>query len=439
MKRFKEIKPLIATFILSGLLYIIFDSAKLFYCINIYIIIIITAPLIYHRILKTNWGRFKKSEIKQLIFITIFFSIIFLPLLQQLTGFISLSEIDKAFNEKRKLADFKLVDNSDLKGIPDKFTTYYNDNFGLRKFLITTNNYVKARYFKISSKSQAIIGNGEWMFYNSQGSLTDHQGKKHLKKAQLDKIKSTLIERKKYLTQKGIKYFVAVLPDKMSIYPNHLPSNYKLVDTTRLDQVLSSLKNTNIPIIDLRHALKKEANNKLLYQVNDSHWNNNGGFIGAKEIINMLRQEFKNIPTPYSIDNFKITEKDKKGGDISMLLGIKAFSDNSSFIYEPNEKVGTKKAMHNSLYNFYKQDYKATFIYEKQNKSLPKILIFNDSFVSYIHRFLGDYFSRSVFLWTHDFRKDIIQKEQPEIVLHIIVERSIEDLGKSAAYKNIPN
>jgi hypothetical protein len=93
--------------------------------------------------------------------------------------------------------------------------------------------------------------------------------------------------------------------------------------------------------------------------------------------------------------------------------------------------------MHKSSYNIYNEAYKATFIYQKEDKSLPKILIFNDSFVSYIHGFLGDYFSRSVFLWTHDFRKDIIQKEQPQIVLHIIVERSIEELGKSKAYKNV--
>ena len=438
MKYSKEIIILISTLLLAVLLFLILDSAKLFYCINISGILLIVTPLIYLQIKKNQWSNFKKTQIKSVVFSIAFFAIIFTPLVQQLTAFISMNKINNSFDEKRTLADFKSVEDASILEIPTIFTTYYNDNFGARKFFIATNNYIKTRYFKISSKPAAVIGNGDWMFYNAEGSLADHQGKKELNLTEIDRIKNSISERKSYLEKRGIKYYIAVLPDKMSIYGKELPSHYNLVDTTRLDQLLPHLRKTNIPILDLRSAIKAEANNRLLYQKNDSHWNQNGGFIASQEIIKMLQKDFANLPGPFSIENYQITEKDKKGGDISMLLGIRAFANNSSFEYKGDSRVGIKKNAHNSLYNLYNEDYKATFIYDKDDKSLPKILVFNDSFISYIHGFLGDYFSRSVFLWTHNFRKDIIQRENPQIVLHLIVERSIESLGNSKPYDDVP-
>ena len=65
----------------------------------------------------------------------------------------------------------------------------------------------------------------------------------------------------------------------------------------------------------------------------------------------------------------------------------------------------------------------------QHSSSLPRLLNFHDSFSSYTRNFLGTSFSKSSFVWTHDFRKDIIEKENPNVVLHTIVERSLSQLA----------
>lgn len=415
-------------------LYLLLDNSPLFYCVNIGLIVFVSFPLICWRILKLKLNELKKNQKGKLLFVFVIFAIIYSPLIDQLTGASKDSKFEFKMNEKRMLSKYESLEFDQIDSFPNMFTNFFNDHFGLRSMFISTNNYVKTVNFGISSKKKVILGDNDWLFFNASNSLQDHLGNVSLSDEQLNNISFNLLNRKAYLKARGIEYFVAFLPDKMGVYSSDLPAKYKTVDTTRIDQLIDFVADKGIKIIDVRSQfLKAASSGKQLYQKNDSHWNKNGGLIASQVIINNIKRKLDNIREPYSSEDYEITEKKKRGGDLSNLLGLYDFLSGKKFDYQLKDKSNPKKNLVEPKYAIYNMDYKRTFIHERDINT-PKLLVFNDSFISYIHGFLGDYFSRSVYVWSHDFRKDFIDIEKPDVVLHMFVERSIMELGKNKKY-----
>jgi hypothetical protein len=60
---------------------------------------------------------------------------------------------------------------------------------------------------------------------------------------------------------------------------------------------------------------------------------------------------------------------------------------------------------------------------EVAEPSLPKLVMFRDSFGSALVPFLAEHFRRSLFLWQHDFDPAIIAAERPDYVVWEITSR----------------
>jgi alginate O-acetyltransferase complex protein AlgJ len=57
--------------------------------------------------------------------------------------------------------------------------------------------------------------------------------------------------------------------------------------------------------------------------------------------------------------------------------------------------------------------------------SLPRAVIFRDSFVSPLVPFLSEHFSRAVYLWQNDFDAGVVETEHPDVVIQEIVGRHL--------------
>jgi hypothetical protein len=62
---------------------------------------------------------------------------------------------------------------------------------------------------------------------------------------------------------------------------------------------------------------------------------------------------------------------------------------------------------------------------EIPGSSLPRAVIFRDSFTSRLFPFLSEHFSRAVYLWQNDFDAQVIADEHPDIVIQEIVGRHL--------------
>jgi hypothetical protein len=62
---------------------------------------------------------------------------------------------------------------------------------------------------------------------------------------------------------------------------------------------------------------------------------------------------------------------------------------------------------------------------EIPNSTLPRAVIFRDSFTSRLVPFLSEHFSRAVYLWQNDFDAQVVDAEKPDIVIQEIVGRHL--------------
>lgn len=79
-----------------------------------------------------------------------------------------------------------------------------------------------------------------------------------------------------------------------------------------------------------------------------------------------------------------------------------------------------------------------TVIMEQADKSLPKALVFRDSTATLSIELLAQHFSRSVFVWHEgDVIGDLIDSEQPDVILHFVAERFLATYPRSTAINRI--
>jgi hypothetical protein len=62
---------------------------------------------------------------------------------------------------------------------------------------------------------------------------------------------------------------------------------------------------------------------------------------------------------------------------------------------------------------------------EVDDRSLPRAVIFRDSFVSRLVPFLSEHFSRAVYVWQNDFDANLVEQEHPDVVIQEIVGRHL--------------
>jgi alginate O-acetyltransferase complex protein AlgJ len=64
-------------------------------------------------------------------------------------------------------------------------------------------------------------------------------------------------------------------------------------------------------------------------------------------------------------------------------------------------------------------------VMEISGSSLPRAVIFRDSFASKLVPFLSEHFSRAVYLWQNDFLPAAIEREHADVVIQEIVGRHL--------------
>lgn len=67
-----------------------------------------------------------------------------------------------------------------------------------------------------------------------------------------------------------------------------------------------------------------------------------------------------------------------------------------------------------------------TLVYQQDDSSLPRAVVFRDSTCQFMTSWFAEHFSRSVFIWHRgDVIADVIEREQPDIVFQIMAERFV--------------
>lgn len=281
-----------------------------------------------------------------------------------------------------------------------------------------------------------------WFFYGDE--FPDFTGENLFSSAQLKRIASNLMAFNDWLESEGVKFYIAICPNKSTVYPEFVPSSIIPSETTRYSQLAEYLDFycPELNFIDLRESqMKAKETDYPTYYLLDTHWNNYGGFAAYTQIMETIQKDFPAVRIMKRSD-YKIDMYDSYMKDQPWYLGYYDFFEEMGPVFTPLKKTGTtlvridtghyggiflhaytqKNGFHdyNSYVKFSNEELKTA--------GAPSLFVIRDSFSIALINFLKDSFSESSYKWTTAFDKDAVLEESPDIVIYEIVERSLNEV-----------
>jgi hypothetical protein len=293
-----------------------------------------------------------------------------------------------------------------------------------------------------------------WTFFNgdeNDNTITDYTGQTTFTEAQLKKITTNFVNQAKWLADQDMKFYIVIPPNKNTIYPEYMPESITRTTTSRMDILINYIKeHTDLVVIDVREDLlkaKQDFPDEYLYYNFDTHWNNHGGFVAYKKIVETLKIDFPTIPvmqkSDYQIDYFPAYMKDmpwylgyydtfgaegpvytRKTKSTAILDTIDAATDPGGIFYFTNPLPD----------GYHDLSWYSKFVNSGASDA-PKLYMIRDSFSISMIPFFKESFSECSFRWTTDFDKDQVLENDPDIVIFEMVERKLGELLRKNVFR----
>lgn len=356
---------------------------------------------------------------------------------------------DVGLNEKRKLAPPpKMRINRKFAKSVDR---YVEDHFGGRGMLAKTALFYERRVSRKPVVKLVLFGENGWLYYGTPQILKKYTGAGRLTPEQLETIVQTIEEQYRFCTARGIRYLLAIAPDKNTVYPSHLPKWLRgKSGVTPIQQLKQAMRSRpQIAVLDLSREIINEKADKLLYRKTDTHWTQLGAFYGYRRIAAQLSQWYPAL-RPMALSHFKVKNGSRRGGDLAAMIGEENNVIENYPILARNGGWQAKRVPTDPYYlSTYplrgKRDNRLVIL-ESADHQLPKAVVFADSFIESLDSFLGEHFRRVVFhrhfLHTYPFDEGLILREKPDVVILQVAERSLDYVlskGNSPALKHAAN
>lgn len=354
------------------------------------------------------------------LLVAAFVGVISLPLAANLAG---RDGADRGA-ENRELASFPHVDGSwaSVAAFGPGLSDWFDDHFGFRSTLVRW--YGESRLFVLGVSPSAAVVKGEdgWFFYGDDTSVEDYAEVDPMTPGALANWREAVLRARGWLGARGIAYVFTVAPDKHVVYAEEMPATIVRVgDLSRTDQLLTALQDTGLAV-DVRPALFDAKARERIYQQTDTHWNDRGALVAYQQIITAVRARVPGTPPAWTRDDFESVERNVEGLDLAGMMGLKRVLREINLTLAPRRP---RRARVVEPAGAAPTDEEGRIVTEIDDKSLPRAVIFRDSFVSRLVPFLSEHFSRAVYLWQNDFDADAVTKEHPDVVIQEIVGRHL--------------
>jgi hypothetical protein len=296
------------------------------------------------------------------------------------------------------------------------FTKDYGKHFGGRAELIRWHARLMYDGLGISPSDQVWLGRDGWLYYANDYSEEDYRSAKPFSTAELERWRQVLEERAAWLARRHARFVVVWACDKYVIYPEHLPAGLRRAPGPyRVEQLANDLAtNSTVTQVALREPLLAGKATDRLYHRTDTHWNDRGAFIGYREILARLGLQLL---------AYDPVEVQTPGWDLARMLEL------ADRIPEADRQLRPREPRRAQIVEIDRPDPTwnvGRVALEVADPALPRLVMFRDSFGSALVPFLAEHFRRSLFLWQYDFDPDVIEREQPDVVIWLMTSRRLQ-------------
>jgi hypothetical protein len=288
-----------------------------------------------------------------------------------------------------------------------EYGTYFTEDFGLRGILIRWDTIIRLRLLHASPVPKLVFGSSGWIFYDSEKvpdgvTMLDFRGLVPFTPRDLVTVRGNLERQTRWCRERGIACVFIVVPNKETIYPEHLPKSVRrLAPRTRLDQVVKAIgADTSITLIDLRGPLLQAKNRCRypLYSRGGTHWNQFGAFYAYQAVLARLSRFFPRL-RPHGLEDFDVVVDPSSSDD--HWLGLR---ENVSCRF--NLKRGNPRSRADARIG------KAVVIYDSSWDALEPFLSLH----------IGRMFQEHVDL-SGDRSRPLLEHERPDLAVYEMTER----------------
>jgi|TARA_B110000467_G_C18334102_1_gene495906 alginate O-acetyltransferase complex protein AlgJ len=347
---------------------------------------------------------------------SITYAIVFVLLLAIPLLFLPFSgELDRS-SEKRAPVAFPSF-SSDYGNLPRAFEEWFEDHLGFRSAMIRFYRQSRFELGLLGSEKNILRGKEDWLYYAGNGpgnSIQAYTGANAFSESELNRLQLYFETWGNWLDDQGIEFLVLIAPNKVSVYPEYLPNRISRSPFgTRVERFLESMSGSGFPVVfPLGELLDKKSEGSLLYYKLDTHWNAKGAFVAYDVLIRKLSGSIR-----LSFADIEFDGSVRSGGDITELFGIK--SDWSDMVYTMLLNRG------NWATDLGASDFAGSRMhrFSVDDPTLPRALVFHDSFMDPMKGVLARHFSESVFSPDIALKRDLILEVKPDFVIVEFAER----------------
>ena len=322
---------------------------------------------------------------------------------------------------------------------PTRFRQWFADHYAFRRELIRAHGALLLEGVGVSPSRAVLVGKDGWWFYADDDALEDMVSAAPMAEPALARWSETLEANRAWLASRGIPYLFVLAPDKHAVYPEFLPDTVRVLNASRMDQLAARLReHPSLDVLNLRPVLWARKVTERVYHRTDTHWNGRGALVAWLAIADWMQRVHPTFHAP-TRDDYTLFSQTGPGRDLPRMLGLahlvtEEILDVRAEVaprYEIVEPAGVDPAVE-----------QGRLVTEHPDTSLPRIVIFRDSFATGLIPYLSEHCSRCVYLWQKDVDPEVVLAERPDLVIHQIVGRRLQtylpynavaDLGSDGA------
>jgi len=327
--------------------------------------------------------------------------------------------------ENRFLAELPRLgsDPAGWAAYPAKVSRYYDDHVGLRNAMIRAYAYLTIEVFGTSPTESLVVGRQGWFYFGDPDAIAHYRGVAPLSDGQLERWRRVLLERRDWLAERGIAFLFVLVPDKPLMYPEYMPENLPRTGIDRpIDQLARHLwETTDLEVLDLRRQLQIARRQERTYHRTDAHWNDWGAYVGYVAILERLREM---LPSLAGAKPVAATH----GSHITHGMGLASIVGLASVYHEERIdmlSVGPRARPAPEHRAHYDERVRRMIpiALGVENDSLPRAVMFRDSYANALVPYLPENFRRILFVWERDVDPTVVMREQPDVVIQEVVGR----------------
>jgi hypothetical protein len=311
------------------------------------------------------------------------------------------------------------LERAALGELPDSATAWFADAFPLRRPLVRLHNAFLWFVLGVSPTDEMLRGEDDWIYFRGAGVLDIHRGEL-FEPDQLEPWVERYIAWRDWLAARDVQCVFALAGEKQSVHTEHLPDWLgPPAQPSRTDQFVEGLRSHGARVVDTRALLRDAAQAETVYDPLGTHWNDVGALLAYQAVLEELsrhltvgraftRAAFLEQQAPEGVDS-----RDSWAGRMHL----------DGLVVRPELRLLPRAVPYTPLATWTAAAGGIDGVLANPDERLPSMVMLRDSFGVWLWPYLGSHFRRIVSESSRRFDVELVERELPDVVLHVRVER----------------